>query len=169
MRLQDQLDDRFARRQWLFQRVGWALLLLVVVGGLSGFFGTSPLATTVSTVESGGVKVDVEYPRYTRYQHHDRLHVKVFAPGAQGEELKVAFSNDFLLNNAIEASAPEADGGGADGNGGVYAYKVEDWSEQVVVTFAYEPRKSFGNGGTITVQAGGSEPLRVPLHFWVHP
>lgn len=169
MDLKDELDPRFAERQWRAQRVGWALLALLIGGAMAGVFGTSPFAGKVETVEMDGARYEVEYPRFTRYQHHDRIHVRVHAPGAQGDELRIAFSREHVENMAVEGSTPEADGGGIASGAGVYAYKVEDWSRTITVAFAYEPRKVFWNPGSVIITAGEGEPVEIPLAYWTHP
>lgn len=169
MELKDELDERFQRRQWTFQRAGWLLLLILIVASTFGLFGTSPLAGKVETREQGDARYEVEYPRFTRYQHVDRIHVRVHAPSAQGEELRIAFSNEVVENSDIRGSSPDPDGGGASAEGAVYAYKVEDWSQPIVVAFEYEPRKAFWNPGTLTVTAGDSAPVELPLAYWTYP
>jgi hypothetical protein len=169
MHLRDELDDRFKRRQWRVQRAGWALLLLIVVLGMLGVFGTSPLAGKIEAVEAGGARYELEYPRFTRYQHHDRIHLRVDAPDAGGEELKVAFAAPLVENAHVGSAFPQPDGSGWDASGAVFTYKVEDWSRPIVLTFEYEPRKAFWNPGHVTVTAGDAEPVELPLAFWVHP
>lgn len=169
MHTKDQLDEAFARRQWRVQRVGWALMLLIILAALVGAFGTSPLAGKVETKESEGGRYEVEYPRISRYQHADRIHLRVHAPQAQGDALKVAFSNEFVEHASLQSSSPGPDGGGASADGAVYEYKVEDWSRPLVVTFEYEPRKAFWLPGHVTLTAGESAPVQLSLAQWIHP
>ncbi|HWH07835.1 MAG TPA: hypothetical protein VNX21_01460, partial [Candidatus Thermoplasmatota archaeon] len=108
-------------------------------------------------------------PRFTRYQFAERMHVRVDAPQTQGDELTVTFSRVFVENNAVTGVTPASDGGGAGPDGSTYAFKVEDWSQPIVVAFQYEPRKSFSSPGEMTIQAGESAPVRVNLDQWVYP
>ena len=167
--LKDELDDQFLRRQWVVQRVGWGLMLFIIILALLGILGTSPMATKVETREVGDARYEVEHARFSRYQLLDRMHVRVDAPSAAGEELTISFSREWTENNAIRGSTPEADGGGAGADGGTYTYQIEDWSEPITVAFEYEARKSFRSPGTLTITAGESAPVTLPIDAWVHP
>ncbi|HEX2022103.1 MAG TPA: hypothetical protein VHH36_05275 [Candidatus Thermoplasmatota archaeon] len=167
--LKDSLDPAFLRRQWRVQRLGWLAMAAVVAATVLGLFGTSTLAYRVARVEADGATYEVEYPRVTRYQHADRLHLRVHAPGAAGDALRVAFSPSFVANAHVLSAFPEPDGGGAGPGGAVYEYKVEDWSTTVVVTFEYESLKAFAWEGSIQVTAGDAAPVSLPLPQWVHP
>lgn len=169
MDFRDELDERFLRRQWLWQRVGWGAMGLVILASVLGFLGTSPLTAQVESRDVEGAHYEVEYARWTRYQHLDRMHVRVDAPAASGDELKLAFSREWVENNNLRSSTPDSDGGGASADGAVYSYLVEDWSEPIVVALEFEPRKSFRNPGELTVTAGESAPVKLPLWSWVHP
>ena len=122
------------------QRVGWPLTLLIVVAAILGAFGTSPLAGRVVAVDQDGAHYEVEYPRITRHQHLDRLHVRVHAPDAQGDEPVIAFSNHFLEITRLGSNSPEPDGGGAGADGGFDSFNVTDWLRPIVITIEMEPR-----------------------------
>lgn len=167
--LQESLDNRFLGRQRVVQRAAWVLMLLVILAALAGFLGTSPLATELVEVEQDGARYELEKPRFTRYQHAERMHLRVEAPAAHGEELKVSFSADFVANNAVTGVTPDADGGGADADGSYYSFKVEDWSAPILLSFAYEPRKAFHAPGDVTVTAGESASARLAADQFVYP
>lgn len=166
---EEELDQDFLRRQWVVQRIGWAIMALVILAALLGLFGTSPLATKVERVEQSGVVVEVEHPRFTRYQFMDRLHVRVTAPGQAAEEVRVAFAPAFVARTSIESAAPQPDGTVFDAQGVAYEYRVEDWSRTLVMTFTFEPRESFRVRESLSVQVGDAAPMVVPLSMWVHP
>lgn len=167
--LKSELDERFLRRQWVVQRAGWALMLLIIVLAIVGVFGTSPFASRIETREIGDARYEVEHARFSRYQLLDRLHVRVHAPSATGEELKIAFSNEWVENNGVRGATPQPEGGGASAEGATYTFAVEDWSRPIVVAFEYEARKSFWSPGTLTITAGTSLPVPLPIDAWVHP
>lgn len=151
------------------QRLLWAAMAALIGASLLGYFGTSPRSTEVVTVDEAGARYELERPRFTRYENSERMHLRVEAPQAQGDELKVSLSRDFVHNNAITGVTPDSDGGGATADGATYAFRVEDWSQQVVVSFEYEARKAFRSPGEMTVQAGGNAPVRLSLDQWVYP
>lgn len=167
--LRDELDEPFLRKQWRWQRVGWALMAIIIALAFLGILGTSPLAAKVVTQDVGGAHYEVEYSRWTRFQLLDRMHVRVHAPGATGDELKVSFSREWVENNNVRGSTPEADGGGFGPDGATYTFQVEDWMEPMSVAFEFEPRKAFRNPGELRIAAGEGEAVTLPIGSWVHP
>jgi hypothetical protein len=167
--LRDELDPTFVRRQQWTQRALWGVMALLIGAAVLGYFGTSPRATEVVQADADGAHYELERPKFTRYELAERMHLRVAAPDAQGDELKVTLSRDFAQNNAVTGVTPEPEGGGGNADGVTYSFKVEDWSEELVVSFEYEPRKSFRSPGVMTVEAGESEPVKLPLDQWVYP
>lgn len=167
--LKDELHPAFLRRQWVVQRIGWALMLLIILLTIAGVFGTSPFAAKTQTRDVGDARYEVEYPRFTRYQLLDRMHVRVHAPSATGEELRLAFSTEWTESNSIRGTTPESDGGGVGADGGVYTYAVDDWSAPISIAVEYETRKAFRSPGTLTIAAGDLAPVHLPIDAWVSP
>jgi hypothetical protein len=50
-------DVDFLRRAWRVQRVGWALLVLILLAALLGLTGTGPLSQATAGSEGGPVRV----------------------------------------------------------------------------------------------------------------
>lgn len=167
--LRDELDETFLRRQQWTQRGLWVAMAVLIGAALLGYFGTSPRSTEVVQADADGAHYELERPRFTRYELAERMHLRVEAPQAQGEELKVTLSRDFVHNNAVTGVTPDSDGGGATADGATYTFRVEDWSQPIAIVFQYEPRKAFRSPGVMTVQAGESEPARLPLDQFVYP
>lgn len=59
-------NDRFQRREWRVERLGWLLLVLFVLAGLLGFLGTGPFSRATANSETGAVQVE-----YQRVAHHE--------------------------------------------------------------------------------------------------
>lgn len=55
-------DMRFQRRYWLFERIGWAILALVVAAATAGIFAGGPLSAAAGT----GDGFDATYERFAR-------------------------------------------------------------------------------------------------------
>jgi hypothetical protein len=53
-------DPRFQRWEWTLQRVGWALLLLVIAAGLAGVLGDGPIAHGHEHTADGALDVRFE-------------------------------------------------------------------------------------------------------------
>src|SRR5947209_3798236 len=61
-----QQDLPFQRRLWNFQRIAWAIMLLVAVAALLGLFGTGPLDN--AKVGREGSPLWLEFNRFGRLQ-----------------------------------------------------------------------------------------------------
>jgi hypothetical protein len=57
-------DLPFQRREWVAERVAWAVMALLIAGALLGFFGTGPLSRTTAGDEAGPLWL--EYERFAR-------------------------------------------------------------------------------------------------------
>jgi len=119
-------DLDFQRREWAFQRVGWAVMLAIVVAGLLGLFATGPLSR--STVSNADRTLRVSFERFTRFGAPSELVVDV-APGAtEGGEARIALSRDYLTAFQVQAVAPEAESVETQGPDLVYVFEVDEGS-----------------------------------------
>jgi len=55
-------DMRFQRRYWLFERIGWTVLLLIMAAAAAGTFAGGPLSAAAGT----GDGFDATYERFAR-------------------------------------------------------------------------------------------------------
>ncbi|HEV2128712.1 MAG TPA: hypothetical protein VGR22_08850, partial [Thermomicrobiales bacterium] len=74
-------DIEFQEREWKVQRVGWALMLVVIVLALVGLFGTGPLSAVEREADDGTLVL--EYQRFVR--HGGRTTFSIAAAGSQAE------------------------------------------------------------------------------------
>ena len=68
---------------WALQRIGWAVMALVVLVGLVGLFGTGPLSRATAGEEEAPLFVE-EYERFARFMLPTTLRVRL-DPMGQGE------------------------------------------------------------------------------------
>lgn len=85
--------EPFIHRNWLFQRVGWAAMLLLVVAGLVGALGRGPLARSV--LQTGGLRV--EWDRVTRHGATSRIEVTLDEASLPDGANVQLFIDDALL------------------------------------------------------------------------
>jgi hypothetical protein len=95
-------DMGFQKREWAFQRIGWAVLGIFVLGALAGFFGPGPASRT--QVEQRLLRVD-----YQRFAHRDApTPVEVTYRHKQGDtSLVLIFDSGCLANAQLEEARPE--------------------------------------------------------------
>ena len=72
-------DERFQRRTWRVQRIGWVAMALFVLAALLGIFANGPVSRAMVRDPAAGVTV--EYDRFLRLGSPTTLRVR-FEPGA---------------------------------------------------------------------------------------
>jgi hypothetical protein len=98
-------DLRFQRRAWVFERVGWVAMAVVIAMAVAGVFGHGISSKESTSSRDGNLKV--EFSRVTRHQSPDTIRLTL-APGAvQGDEARIAFSSRSVDGMDIETVYPE--------------------------------------------------------------
>jgi hypothetical protein len=99
-------DIQMASKSWTFQRIGWVLMLLLVIAAVLGFTGGGGLPG-ISTGKAGGEAAGMElvYERYLRWEAPAALKITLF--DAQAPEQRLRFSKDFYEKLQVEQVVPE--------------------------------------------------------------
>lgn len=97
-------DERFLRRNWGVQRVGWGVMILLVAATLLGALGRGPLSK--GTRQGDGFVV--EWDRVTRHESPAELRIVVPPPidGPPEREVVLSLSHDFLEAVELESIIP---------------------------------------------------------------
>jgi len=130
-------DLAFERRQWTVQRVGWWLMLLAVVLGLLGLFGTGPLSS--ATARGDGVTVD--YERFVRRHGEGELTIAIAPNQAQNGQVEVWLADAWLDAVTIEGISPEPASQHPSGDRQVYVFEVADPARPFTVRIDYRPQE----------------------------
>lgn len=93
-------DVVFERRQWFIQRLGWALMTLVLLLALAGLFGGGPLSRTSAT--SG--TLHTEYERFVRANSRATVHVT--ARATINNRVRLAIDRNYLDELGLESVQP---------------------------------------------------------------
>ena len=91
------------QRVWRFERVGWYVLVLIVLLALAGLFGNGPLSDAEVMSQDGRLKV--EYQRLSRSGTTDNLFITV--QGIPGQPVTVELEGSLLRKASIETIQPE--------------------------------------------------------------
>lgn len=83
-------DVAFERRAWRVQRVGWGLMVLLILAAVAGLLGGGPLARA----EASAAGLAVEYERFCRNGGDCVLELRVDATGEGAA--RVWFARDYL-------------------------------------------------------------------------
>lgn len=95
-------DIDFQRKSWRFERIGWFVLIIIMLLTLLGLFSKGPLSTRhISSVEGA---LHVEYQRFQRHGAHSRLIIT--AQVAPSSTAYVQFSPQLLKAFTLEEIHP---------------------------------------------------------------
>lgn len=148
-------DEKFQRRYWAAQRVGWTLLALLLLASLAGLFG--PGLVGRSHAADSASRLRVEYERFERAHAESSLQIETGAGAAQNGEARVWLSREFLDRVQIHQITPEPASVETAGGRVAYVFRVSDPSQPVVVTVHFEPEFMGHLHGSAGLADGSSE------------
>lgn len=123
-----QEDRPWQEGWWVVQRVGWAIMALIILAALVGLTGKGgPLAS--ATADAAGATID--YPRITRWKSDDQLTVRL--PASASGKVDVELSRAFGELFSVRSVEPQPSGMQATANGHRYTFEVEGAGEKLVV------------------------------------
>lgn len=156
-------DIDFQRREWTAQRVGWALVGLLVVASLAGLFGAGPLSETTAAAEDG--TVEVEYERFIRHVGTTTMTVTLGAGTVENGKARLYISRDLAAGWRIENVSPAPSTESSSGEWLIYELDVlgDDPPE---VKFLYRG-DGFGRHAGAIHAGSGTTPVR--LWQWIYP
>lgn len=97
-------DVAFQKKEWLFERCGWAFLLLIILAALLGLFGSGPLSRVSSQTDDGAIRVS--FGRFLRWQTSQVIEIEFIQADLAHE---VGISNELLKRWSLQKVTPEPD------------------------------------------------------------
>ncbi|WP_256669367.1 hypothetical protein [Pseudomonas sp. MN1F] len=91
------------QRVWCFERVGWYVLVVIVLLALAGLFGNGPLSDALAMSPDG--RVQVAYQRISRSGTSD--HLRITVRGTPGQPVRLLLGGNLLREASIEMLQPE--------------------------------------------------------------
>jgi hypothetical protein len=160
-------DLEFQRREWLAERIGWAVMALLVLAALLGLFGTGPLTRATAGDRAGPLWI--EYERFNRLLAPSTLRVHLGAGAALGGEARVWLDRRYLESIQLQRVMPQPDGVEAAPDRMVFVFRVAEPDQPTAITFSFKPE----HVGSLPGRAGlaGAAPSDQPLRFrqFVYP
>ena len=161
-RLEVHDDLEFQRKTWRFERIGWAVMGLIVLAALLGLTGSGWLSQTIAT----NAQLRVEYDRFLRMEAPVvfKLHIGPASVSADAVVLRVdaAFVEDF----DIERVVPEPAAWRLTPEGAELRFAASGEGPLGVVNLRLQPQR-YGPG-TATIGLADQQPP-VRLRYFVYP
>jgi hypothetical protein len=130
-------DIKHEELTWRLQRIGWGLMLLLVVAALVGLLGPGPL----SAAQAGkrGSPLWVEYNRFERYQSPVLLRVHVGPQAVQQGKIKLYISRQFIENIELERINPEPQSVELGVDTLAYSFDAPNLAASSTISFHFQP------------------------------
>ena len=151
-------DLDFQRRSWRIERVGWGVMLLMVVAALLGLFGGDAVLNqaALGTIDSG---------LHVQYHHVDRVldptHLRVELDGSG----RLWLANSFLERVLIDEIIPEPEQMIAGEERTTFVFALAEADAAGTVLIYYKPQRIGPLSGQIGVEGGDS----YDLHQFIFP
>lgn len=156
-------DLSFQRRSWRIQRIGWAVMALVILGALLGLLGPGPLSSTTSGNPDG--PLEVEYDRFLRFETDTHLQIHLQPNAQSSDTVHLWLDRHFLEDVQIIEVTPPPDQVEPGPDRLVYHYQKTEPNTPTAVTIYFEPHAVGRLEGRIGV---GEEP-GVTFNQFVYP
>lgn len=159
--LEIRVDKKWQQRKWKVERIGWLLMLILVIAGLLGLLG-GPGVFSNTTIDDEDVTI-----RYNRFVHLlEETSLQVHATPVEGEDtIRVWISTKFLEDMRLEGIVPEPESVEVTSDQLRFSFRLGTPSEEVAITFYLNPTQPGSKSGQIGVDGGSS----VELSLFVYP
>jgi hypothetical protein len=142
----------FARRSWVFQRVGWALLTAFLAAAILGVVGPGPLSRATAEAPGGGLSADLE--RFVHADTRTRIDVR-FGPTREGRAflwLDRSYAERIQIEGVMPTPASVASSGGRL----IYAFDIVEPLDSLLVSFHVKIESAGALEGRLGLQGGPS-------------
>ena len=96
---------RFQRGEWIVQRIGWAVMVALVVAALVGVFGRGPASATTALDPSG--RLEVEYERFGRLESRSDLRIRIDRALFDEQEARIWIDHELIDHQQVTQITPE--------------------------------------------------------------
>jgi hypothetical protein len=147
---------------WKTQRIGWAVMLLILMATFFGVFGGGPLSRVSATDPSGALTV--EYQRITRHLAPGELLIsaRTMAPDADTLRVWMDLQLSESLNPVDVTPQPARVETSADRV--TYTFLVSKGANRAEILFEIAPRKTWLRRGRLGLTNGGV--LQLTQFIW---
>jgi hypothetical protein len=148
-------DLVFQQRDWRAQRVGWAVLALILTAGLAGLFGPGPLSDATA---SGGDGLIVKYERFVRHGGQTDLTMRIAS--ADPGPLQVTIGREYLAAFHVKQILPAPARVQAGDTDLVYTFDGPERAGPVELKFFLQPESLGSHEGGLSAGPGTAVTVR---------
>jgi hypothetical protein len=154
-------DLDLERKEWTVERIGWLVMILVIIAALVGLLGSGPFS--VGTARVSGL--EVEYRRVERKHAPTTLTVRLGEGTASSDEVRFWVSRGFLDSVRMEQVTPDPEAVISGEDRDTYVFKVSQAGGPGRVVFHYQP----DGVGSRATKMGVEGAAEVALTTFVFP
>jgi len=150
-------DLRFQKREWIFERIGWCLIALIIGGALLGWFGPGVLSRSAVEKPSG---LSIQYEPRVRANAPTVLRFHVPSPLIEAGECRMSLSKVYLDRVQIKEVVPNPIRVDVGPEGHAFVFRLRDAHSPIDICFRIEPEMpgsaqceaSVGHGETLVFE-----------------
>lgn len=161
------MSERFEERWWKVERIGWGVMLLFVLAGLSGVFGRGPLSRATAEAPDGSMRV--EYERFARNHTPGMLAVTLRGAALVPPRATVWLSRELTDALPVSRVVPQPVSTTPRADGTLYTFDVPAATDSATVHFAVEPATPWRKRGQVRAGDGATAGAAVTLPVFVYP
>lgn len=155
-------DMTFQEREWKVDRLGRALLVLLVVVSALGLFGHGPISWTDAAADDGSLEVSFE--RFGRRGGSQSVGITAPASAADDGSWQIELSNDYVGAVKIDAISPQPDSVEAVAGALRYTFTQAEPGADLELSLSLTPDTLWSASGTARVV--GSAPVTIEHFFF---
>jgi hypothetical protein len=138
-------DLTFERREWTTERIGWAVMAVIILAALTGVFGAGPLSR--ATVGEPGGQFRVDYPRFARFKAPMTLGIHLGPHTGRQGMARLWLSREYLDGVQIAQVTPQPQQVSAGAEQLTYAFPISEANGSTSVTFFLKAERFGRHGG----------------------
>ena len=142
-------DIDFQQKSWVYQRVGWVIMAVIVVAALLGVFGGGGLLNGVS-LGGDDAPLQVEYRPFNRVLSPTPLDLLVRSSGG-ADEVRVWLSTEYLEYVEVRSVSPEPERVTTSSDRMIYTFRTDG---DAVILFELQPQNIGVLSGQIGLEGG---------------
>lgn len=154
----------FYRKEWIFQRLGWAVLAFFLAAAALGLLGPGGFSRT----DAGGPALRVAYDRFGR-READLDFTAACRPPAGERTIRLAFSPGCLRDAEIRWMRPQPDTSLAGEQGGLtYVFRRDPGAGEIEIKWSLKP--AFAGPRACHIDSeGASAGASADFRQWIWP